>query len=60
LVDLTNLDSASADDFELDNVLWMNSCLLLANFLPVAHAITMLHVSGKSITMAAELFASDS
>ena len=60
LVDLENLDSASAADFELDNVLWMNPCLLLANFLPVASTFAKPHVSGKSTTMAARLFASDS
>jgi len=38
-VDLEKLDSASADDFELDSVLWINPCLLLANFLPVAIAL---------------------
>jgi len=59
LVDMAKLDSASADVFELDNVLWMNPCLLLANSLPVAHAIAKLRVSGKSIAMAAKLFASD-
>jgi len=60
LVTLVHLDSASMDDFELDNVLWMNTCLLLANFLPVANAIAKLHVFGKSITMTAMLFASNS
>ena len=34
--------------------------LLLGNSLPVTTAIAKLHVSGKSIAMAAELFASDS
>jgi len=60
LFDLENLDSASAADLELDNVLWMNPCLLLANFLLVASTIAKPHISGKSTTMAARLFASDS
>jgi len=38
----------------------MNPCLLLAHLLPVASTIAKLHVSRKSITMAAKLFASDS
>jgi len=60
LVDMAKLDSASANVFELDNVLWMNPCLLLANFLTVTSTIAKPHVSGKSTTMAAKLFASDS
>ncbi len=59
-VTLENLDGASSDDFDPDSVLWIKPMLLLGNFLPVARAIAKLHVSGKLITMAAKLFASDS
>jgi len=44
LIDLKNLDSPNADDFEPGSVLWIEPLLLLGNFLPVA--IAKLHGSG--------------
>ncbi len=48
-----------ADDFDPASVLWIKLLLLLANPFPVAHAISKLHVSEKSM-LAAKFFASDS
>jgi len=50
-----NLGIASADDFELESVLWKKPCLLLDNSFPVTGAIAKLIASGKLITMAIKL-----
>jgi len=55
-----NLDIVSADVFKLDSVIWMESCLLFGNSLPVTCAIAKLNASKESITMATKLFPSDS